>query len=109
MRSSSLACASLCDATSNIPGVQVYRFDSTDVAEHRLGIVAGATPGIQDYRTVQGHRRVGEATYRYLGSDRLPRLVVVPGFCRVVLVAAHSVLLLVPLVGRDAAILQNRS
>ena len=40
------------------PWVQVYRFVSTAVAEHRLGIVAGVTPGVQNYCTVQGHRCV---------------------------------------------------
>src|SRR5215210_6691569 len=57
--------------------------------EQRVGVVAGAAAGIKHHRPVQRYGRVGEAPDEDLGAHRLPGLVVVAGFARVVLVAAQ--------------------
>jgi hypothetical protein len=42
-------------------GVHVDRFDPADIVQHRLRVVAGTAPGVQDHRPIQRHGRVGEA------------------------------------------------
>ena len=81
--------ASLRAATLKHGGVHVHRLDPADVMEQRVGVVARAAAGIKHHRPVQRYGRVGEATDEDLGAHRLPGLVVVAGFARVVLVAAQ--------------------
>ena len=71
------------------PGVKVHRLDPTYVMEQRVGVAAGAAAGIKHHRPVQRYGCVGEATDEDLGAHRLPGLVVVAGFVRVVFVAAQ--------------------
>ena len=82
------------------PLVQIHRFDPAGVPEQSLRVAAGAAPRVQYGSLVQRGRRLGHTPDDDLHSNRLPRLIVVFGGLRIVLVAAHRTpFLVLPTVG----------